>query len=203
MVARSIIRGGWSFNQYSLIGPYNPNVTKIYTRTGDGGSTTLFDGTRIAKSDLRVDAYGEVDELNAAVGAARSEGLDPDIDLVMARVQRDLFALGSRLADPAERIADRVSKILLGPDDVTRLEEWIDGFETELLPLRRFILPGGTRAASALHLARTVCRRVERRMVALVSIEIEYLAYMNRLSDLLFVLTRVVNRRAGVAEVEW
>jgi cob(I)alamin adenosyltransferase len=178
-------------------------VTQIYTRTGDGGSTTLFDGTRIAKSDPRVDAFGEVDEANAAVGAARAEGLDPDIDVLMARIQRDLFALGSRLADPAERIADRVSKISLGPDDVTRLEGWIDTYEAELPPLRSFILPGGTRAAAALHLARTICRRAERRMVALVSLEIEFLAYMNRLSDLLFVLTRVVNHRAGVAEVEW
>lgn len=176
---------------------------KIYTRTGDGGSTNLFDGTRIAKSDLRVEAYGEVDETNAAIGMARAEGLDQDIDDLMNGVQRDLFALGSRLADPAERIADRVTKIALGPDDVTRLETYIDRFEAELPPLRRFILPGGTRAAAALHLARTVCRRAERRMVAMVSVEVEYLAYMNRLSDLLFVLTRVVNTRAGKAEVEW
>lgn len=176
---------------------------KIYTRTGDGGSTTLFDGTRIAKSDLRVEAYGEVDEANAAIGLARAEGLDADIDAVMDTVQRELFALGSRLADPAERIADRVSKIALGHEDVTRLEGWIDRYEEELPPLRRFILPGGTRAAAALHMARTVCRRAERRMVAMVSVEVEYLAYMNRLSDLLFVLTRVVNRRAGKVEVEW
>lgn len=178
-------------------------MTRIYTRTGDGGSTTLFDGTRIAKSDPRVEAYGEVDEVNAAVGAARAEGLDPDVDLVMGRVQRDLFALGSRLADPAERMADRVSRTGLGLEDVARLEDWIDKYETELPPLRSFILPGGTRAASALHLARTICRRAERRIVAMPSIEIEFLAYMNRLSDLLFVLTRVVNHRAGIAEVEW
>jgi len=176
---------------------------KIYTRTGDGGATTLFDGTRIAKSDLRVEAYGEVDEANATIGAARAEGLPPDIDELLDHVQRELFALGSRLADPAARIADRVTKIALGPEDVTRLETWIDKYEQELPLLRRFILPGGTRAAAALHLARTVCRRAERRMVALVAVEVEYLAYMNRLSDLLFVLTRVVNKRAGVAEVEW
>jgi cob(I)alamin adenosyltransferase len=176
---------------------------KIYTRTGDGGSTTLFDGTRIAKSDLRVEAYGEVDEANAAIGAARAEGLDPDIDMIMNVVQRELFALGSHLADPAERIADRVTKVTLGSVEVGRLEEWIDKYEDELPPLRRFILPGGTRAAAALHMARVVCRRAERRMVALVSVDVEFLAYMNRLSDLLFVLTRVVNKRAGVAEVEW
>jgi cob(I)alamin adenosyltransferase len=176
---------------------------KIYTRTGDGGSTNLFDGTRIAKSDLRVEAYGEVDEANAAIGLARAEGLDADVDAVMDTVQRELFALGSRLADPAERIADRVSKIALGHEDVTKLEGWIDRYEEELPPLRKFILPGGTRAAAALHMARTVCRRAERRMVAMVSVEVEYLAYMNRLSDLLFVLTRVVNKRAGKTEVEW
>ena len=176
---------------------------KIYTRTGDGGATTLFDGTRIAKSDPRVDAYGEVDEANATIGVVRGEGLDADLDELLGQVQRDLFALGSRLADPAERIADRVTKIALGPADVTRLEEWIDKYEAELTPLRRFILPGGTRAASAMHLARTVCRRAERRMVALAVLEVEFLAYMNRLSDLLFVLARVVNRRADHAEAEW
>jgi cob(I)alamin adenosyltransferase len=176
---------------------------KIYTRTGDGGATTLFDGTRIAKSDPRVDAYGEVDEANAAVGVARASGVDKDIEDMLGQIQRDLFALGSRLADPAERIADRVTKIALGPDDVARLEGWIDKCEEELTPLRRFILPTGTPAAAALHLARTVCRRAERRMVALAVLEVEFLAYMNRLSDLLFVLARVVNRRAGVAEAEW
>lgn len=178
-------------------------MEKIYTRTGDGGATTLFDGTRIAKSDPRVDAYGEVDEANAAVGQVRAAGVDEDIDRMLAQVQRDLFALGSRLADPAERIAGRVTKVALGPEDITRLEGWIDECEEELQPLRRFILPGGTPAAASLHLARTVCRRAERRMVALGILEVEFLAYMNRLSDLLFVLARVVNRRAGVPESEW
>ncbi len=176
---------------------------KIYTRTGDGGATTLFDGTRIAKSDPRVDAYGEVDEANAAVGQVRAAGVDADIDAMLVQVQRDLFALGSRLADPAERIAGRVTKVALGPEDIARLEGWIDACEAELQPLRRFIMPGGTRAAAALHVARTVCRRAERRMVALGILEVEFLAYVNRLSDLLFVLARVVNRRAGVAEAEW
>jgi cob(I)alamin adenosyltransferase len=176
---------------------------KIYTRTGDGGATTLFDGTRIAKSDPRVDAYGDVDEANAFIGAILAEALDADIHDLLLQVQRDLFALGSRLADPAERIADRVTKIALGPADVTKLEVWIDKYETELTPLRRFILPGGTRAAAALHVARTVCRRAERRMVALAVLEVEFLAYVNRLSDLLFVLARVVNHRAGVVEAEW
>ena len=176
---------------------------KIYTRTGDGGATTLFDGTRIAKSDPRVDAYGEVDEANAMIGLARAAGPGADIEDMLVQVQRDLLAIGSRLADPAERIASRVTKVALGADDVTRLEGWIDGFEADLPRLRRFVLPGGTPAAAALHLARTVCRRAERRMVALGILEVEFLAYMNRLSDLLFVMARIVNRRAGVAEAEW
>ncbi len=176
---------------------------KIYTRTGDGGNTALFDGTRIAKSDPRVAAYGEVDEANAVLGCVRAQGLDADLDEMLVRIQRDLFALGSRLADPAERIAGRVDKITLTDEDVTRLEEWIDWCETSLPPLRRFILPGGTRAAAALHLARTVCRRAERRMVALGAVDTHLLAYMNRLSDLLFVMARLVNARAGTAETEW
>jgi cob(I)alamin adenosyltransferase len=176
---------------------------KIYTRTGDGGATTLFDGTRIAKSDPRVDAYGEVDEANAAIGQVRAAGVDADIDAMLVQIQRDLFALGSRLADPAERIAGRVTKVALGPEDIARLEGWIDACEAELQPLRRFIMPGGTQTAAALHVARTVCRRAERRMVALGILEVEFLAYINRLSDLLFVLARVVNRRAGIAEAEW
>lgn len=176
---------------------------KIYTRTGDGGNTALFDGTRIAKSDPRVEAYGEVDEANAVLGCARAAGLDADLDDMLVRIQRDLFALGSRLADPAERIADRVDKIALTETDVARLEGWIDRSEEGLPPLRRFILPGGTRAASTLHLARTVCRRAERRMVALGAVDTHLVAYMNRLSDLLFVMARVVNARAGVADTEW
>lgn len=176
---------------------------RIYTRTGDGGNTALFDGTRIAKSDPRVEAYGEVDEANAVLGCARAIGLDADLDEMLVRIQRDLFALGSRLADPAERIAERVDKIALTDDDVARLEAWIDSCEEGLSPLRRFILPGGTPPAATLHLARTVCRRAERRMVALGAVDTHFLAYMNRLSDLLFVMARLVNHRAGVAESEW
>ena len=176
---------------------------KIYTRTGDTGTTNLFDGTRIAKSDPRVDAYGEVDEANAVLGLARASGLDRDLDDMLVQIQRDLFALGSRLADPAERIAGRVEKAALGQQDVTRLENWIDQLENELTPLRRFILPGGAMAGAALHLARTVFRRAERRMVALGVLEPVLLAYINRLSDLLFVMARVSNARAGIVEVEW
>ncbi len=178
---------------------------KIYTRTGDTGETGLFDGTRVPKSDARVDAYGEVDELNAVLGVVRGTGVDVDIDDVLVRLQRDLFALGARLADPARRIAERVTKAGLAAEDVTRLETWIDRFEEELPPLRHFILPGGSTAGATLHLARTVCRRAERRIVSLGrdAVEPVLVTYVNRLSDLLFVLARVVNKRAGAVETAW
>ena len=177
---------------------------KIYTRTGDAGETSLFDGTRVKKHDGRVDAYGEVDEANAWLGLARASMADAGLDADLVLLQRDLFALGAQLADPADRIANRVTKAALGDEDVARLERLIDRLETELPPLRRFILPGGTPAGAALHLARTVCRRAERRMVALAPpIDPVLLRYVNRLSDLLFVLARAVNHRAGTTETEW
>jgi len=178
---------------------------KIYTRTGDAGETALFDGTRVRKSDSRVAAYGDVDELNAWLGLVRANGVDPDLAEMLVRIQRDLFALGSRLADPAHRIAERVTKAALVPEDISRLERWIDALETELPPLRRFILAGGAPAGALLHVARTACRRAERAIVALdpESLEPELLIYMNRLSDLLFVMARAVNRRAGEPELEW
>ena len=177
---------------------------KIYTRTGDAGETSLFDGTRVGKQDPRVDAYGEVDELNAWLGLVRASRLDADVDVELLHIQRDLFALGAQLADPADRIADRVVKATLGDADVARLEALIDRLEAELPPLRRFILAGGTPAGASLHVARTVCRRAERRMVALTpAADAVLLRYINRLSDLLFVLARVMNHRAGAAETEW
>jgi cob(I)alamin adenosyltransferase len=178
---------------------------KIYTRGGDSGETALFDGTRVRKSDPRVDAYGHLDELNAVIGLARAAVVDQELAARLEQLQRDLFALGARLADPQARIAARVTKVDLGSSDVTRLEQWIDEAETELEPLRRFVLPGGSPAASALHLARTVCRRAERHIVSLGpdAVDPEVLAYVNRLSDLLFVLARLANRRAGVPDVEW
>jgi cob(I)alamin adenosyltransferase len=178
---------------------------KIYTRTGDGGDTALFDGTRVAKSDPRVAAYGDVDELNAWLGLVRAHGVPDDIGEMLERSQRDLFALGARLADPARKIAGRVTKAVVGDQDVSRLEGWIDRLETELPPLRRFILAGGCPAGAALHVARTVCRRVERAMVGLGAgeCEPELLIYVNRLSDLLFVMARAVNRRAGAPEADW
>jgi cob(I)alamin adenosyltransferase len=178
---------------------------KIYTKTGDGGETSLFDNSRVSKADARVDAYGEVDELNACLGGVRAAGVDDDIADMIEAIQKELFAVGARLADPSSRIADRVTKAVVSDTDINRLEETIDRLEAEVPPLRRFILPGGTPAGSLLHLARTVCRRAERRVVGLGpgSVESSVIVYLNRLSDLLFVMARCVNRRAGVAETEW
>ncbi len=178
---------------------------KIYTRTGDRGETGLFDGTRVAKSDPRVATYGEVDELNAWLGLVRAESIDAQLGSMLEQIQRDLFALGARLADPASRIAARVTKAAVTPADVVRLERWIDELEAELPPLRRFILAGGSRAGAALHVARTVCRRAERAMVSLGpdAFEADLLTYVNRLSDLLFVMARAANHRSGATESEW
>jgi cob(I)alamin adenosyltransferase len=177
---------------------------KLYTRTGDAGETALFDGTRVRKNDERVDAYGEVDELNAWIGLVRASDAAGPLDAALVQIQRDVFALGAQLADPADKIASRVTKAALTDADVARLETLIDQCESELPPLRRFILAGGTPAGSALHVARTVCRRAERRIVALEPpVDPVLLRYVNRLSDLLFVLARIVNHRAGVPETEW
>ena len=184
----------------------NRPTPKIYTRTGDAGETGLFDGTRVSKADPRVEAYGDVDELASLIGVVCSH-LDQGGGLatMLARIQRDLFALGSLLADPSHRIAPRVEKIALGAGDVTRLEQWIDQLESGLPPLRKFILGGGSQPAALLHLARAVCRRAERRMVALGpgGLDGTLVVYVNRLSDLLFVMARTANAAAGVAEIEW
>jgi cob(I)alamin adenosyltransferase len=178
---------------------------KIYTKTGDTGETSLFDNTRVSKADPRVDAYGEVDEVNACLGAARAAGVDADLSALIESLQRDLFALGARLADPSARIAERVTKATIGTVDVERLEGAIDRLEDGLPPLRRFVLPGGSPAGSLLHLARTVCRRAERRVIGLGADAVEpiVVVYLNRLSDLLFVIARSANHRSGVAETEW
>jgi cob(I)alamin adenosyltransferase len=177
---------------------------KIYTKTGDTGETGLFDGTRVSKADPRVEAYGGVDELNAWLGVIRSAAPGLDVDESLTRIQRDLFAVGAILADPTHKIAGRVDKAALGSDDVTRLERAIDAFEKDLPPLRRFILAGGSPAGATLHLARTVCRRAERSMVALgTGVDPIAITYINRLSDLLFVMARLVNHRAGISEIEW
>ena len=180
---------------------------KIYTRTGDSGSTGLFGGGRVDKDDVRVEAYGEVDELNAVLGMARAVEMMPRIDEVLVPIQRDLFSLGALLSTPDhEKMKQQLSKARIDDGRIAELEQLIDEGEAELEPLKAFILPGGTQKAAALHVARTVCRRAERRVVALQrEVEIPQLVviYLNRLSDLLFVLARVANRRAGAGEVTW
>ena len=178
---------------------------KIYTRTGDSGETGLFDGTRVLKSNPRVATCGEIDELGAWLGAARAAGLDEQLGAMLEQAQRDLFAIGARLADPAHRIAGRVTKVAVGAGEIATLEGWIDALEDALPPLRRFVLAGGSQGGAALHVARTICRRAERAMVGLGpdAFEPELLMYVNRLSDLLFVMARSANRRAGAPELEW
>jgi cob(I)alamin adenosyltransferase len=179
---------------------------KVYTRRGDGGETDLFGGGRVPKDHLRVTAYGEVDELNASIGVALAAGVQDDVAALGVRIQGELFALGAYLATPDERRREKGSIPVLGDDHVAHLEERIDAFEGEVDPLRRFVLPGGAPAAAAFHVARTVCRRAERRVVALDrldALDAVALRYLNRLSDLLFVLARLENARGGGGDVEW
>jgi cob(I)alamin adenosyltransferase len=180
---------------------------KIYTKTGDRGDTGLFGGGRVPKSHPRVDAYGEVDELNATLGLARALEPMPRIDELLVPIQRDLFAIGALLATPnLEKMRQHLEKARVDEARVAQLEQAIDDADVELEPLRAFILPGGSPKAAALHVARTVCRRAERRVVELTQVEeIPELAivYLNRLSDLLFTLARLAAKRAGVGEVTW
>ena len=177
---------------------------KIYTKAGDKGDTKLFDGTQVRKDDPRVDAYGEVDELNATLGAAAAFLEDPELKSILYDVQRDLFSIGAALADPRHKGSKEKSR--LNPARVTVLEQSIDRFETELPALRQFILAGGSPAGALLHVARTVCRRAERRVVAIkdsADVDPVVVEYMNRLSDFLFVLARLVNQREDQQEIPW
>jgi cob(I)alamin adenosyltransferase len=181
---------------------------RIYTRSGDTGDTGLFGGQRVSKDHPRIEAYGTVDELNAALGLARAQTPDAEMDALLAAVQRDLFTLGSDLATPDDA-STRKGKIVierLTPADTERLEQEIDRYQERLPPLTAFILPGGSPLAAALHLARVVCRRAERRCVELSrqeAVNPGALRYLNRLSDLLFVLARAANHRQGVSDVLW
>lgn len=174
---------------------------KIYTRTGDAGQTSLFGGTRVAKNDPRIEAYGTLDELNSFLGVARSAWTSSPLDAQLHEVQMDLFDIGAHLASPG---TSRFEGVELSR--ITSLEEGIDAMEGELPPLVNFILPAGSAAAAQLHVARTVCRRAERLVVSLGD-ESEptrsAVAYLNRLSDYLFVAARFANLRAGVADVPW
>jgi cob(I)alamin adenosyltransferase len=182
---------------------------KIYTKTGDTGDTGLFGGGRVPKSHPRVEAYGDVDELNATIGVARATGSppDPQIDALLVRIQQDLFAIGALLATPdRERMRMHLDKAKIDQERVAELERAIDAADAELEPLRAFILPGGSPKAAALHVARTVCRRAERRIVDITD-EMEIpplvIVYLNRLSDVLFTLARLANKRASAEETAW
>ncbi len=173
-------------------------LSKIYTRTGDDGTTGLGDGSRIAKNSLRVNALGDVDELNAVLGILQTEPLEASIHAVIETIQHDLFDMGGELCMPGYT--------LVKPERVAALEAQLDIWNDDLAPLKEFILPGGSRAAAYCHLARTVCRRAERAIYALdekESLNPCILQYINRLSDMLFVLCRVLNKYAGVNDVLW
>ncbi len=178
---------------------------KIYTKTGDRGDTRLFDGTKVRKHNERVDAYGDVDELNSFIGAAASFLTDTFLVAMLADIQKDLFSVGAQLADPGFKNRSR-AKFQLARDRITALETAIDKFETELPPLRQFIVAGGGNGGALLHVARTVCRRAERRVVGLsekLEVNSDIIEYLNRLSDFLFVIARVVNHREGKQEILW
>ena len=180
---------------------------KIYTRTGDQGDTGLFGGGRVAKSHPRVAAYGDVDELNSLLGVVRATPPVGPFEPLLESIQRDLFSIGGQLAtpDPAA-VAKALAKAKLSGERVSEFERLIDEADAELPPLRAFILPAGTTKAATLHLARTVCRRAERSVVALAQespVPELFVAYLNRLSDLLFTLARLTNHRDGVGDVTW
>ncbi len=180
---------------------------KIYTKTGDEGETGLFGGGRVSKHHPRVCAYGDVDELNAAIGLARSTPPTDLLDELLDGIQRDLFAIGGHLATPdPNKVAQALEKASLSEDRVRLMEEAIDAADRELAPLTAFILPGGTTKAAAFHLARTICRRAERSVVGLAQDETVpalFVVYLNRLSDLLFTLARLANHRVGRPDDQW
>lgn len=178
---------------------------KIYTKTGDAGQTGLFAGPRVAKDDARIEAYGTVDELNAVLGTVLQADLPRELVDLVQRVQHELFAVGAELATPDPALH---GCRLVGAPHIQQLEQEIDRLEAGLSPLRQFVLPGGTAASAALHMARSVCRRAERRVVTLARvsespISAEVIIYLNRLSDLLFVAARTANAEAGVGDVPW
>ena len=182
-------------------------LNRIYTRGGDAGQTSLSDGTRVAKSGLRVAAFGAVDEVNAALGLVRSDlgSDDAQLDGLLARIQNELFDLGADLARPLDRDEEQGKHLRILPSQVEALEQAIDVHNADLAPLTSFILPGGSGLAAGLHMARTIARRAERVLFALGEVEVmneSVLRYMNRLSDLLFVLSRVAND-SGASDVLW
>ena len=183
---------------------------KIYTKTGDKGETALYGGTRVSKASARVESYGNIDELNSFIGFAKSEITDEKVLFQLKKIQFDLFTVGSESATPNDKLtlANGKSRLTLMISDVEieELENWMDEFEKELEPLQYFILPGGGKSATALHLCRTVCRRAERSLVFLNETEEvrpELIKYLNRLSDYLFVLARYISKINGETEEYW
>jgi cob(I)alamin adenosyltransferase len=171
---------------------------KVYTRTGDDGETSLYSGGRVGKADTRIEAYGTVDELSSTLGLLLTESLPDDAVKRLREVQVALFAIGASLADPRRSLEPDS-----GSWDAANLETWIDAMDAELDELRAFILPGGSRAAALAHVSRTVCRRAERRVSATNGVAEGILPFLNRLSDALFVLARLLNARAGIPDREW
>lgn len=187
-------------------------ITRVYTRRGDGGDTDLVGGTRVPKDSPRIDAYGTIDELNAAVGLARAlnaaarrpQAVRKELDAILRRLQNELFDLGSELATAPEQYVPGMFR--MRAEDVTRLEQVMDRCQRDLTPLKSFVLPGGGVVSAQLHVARTICRRAERdvlRLMRTTTIGEQPLAYVNRLSDLLFVLSRWIGHHAGEAEYLW
>lgn len=183
---------------------------KIYTKTGDKGDTALYGGTRVSKASARVDSYGTIDEVNAFIGLAKSEITDEQIITQLKKIQFDLFTVGSEAATPADKLFLANGKarlpLTIAEEDIEKLERWMDEMEEKLEPLQYFILPGGGKAATSLHVARTVCRRAERGLVFLnesEEVRPELIRYLNRLSDYLFVLARYVSRLQGEKEEYW
>ncbi len=177
-------------------------MVKIYTKTGDDGTTGLVGGKRVKKSNLRIIAYGAIDELNSSIGIVLSSSLDSDISELLTQIQNQLFVVGADLANP--KLSDATNRVSI--DMVTFLEKYIDNFESELLPIAYFILPGGNQVASWLHLARAICRRAETSIASLSEseqINKTCQIYINRLSDLLFVIARVINKRSKIKDIAW
>jgi len=183
----------------------NFDKMRIYTRTGDDGTTGLIGGTRVPKDDLRLEAYGTVDELNSWIGYLYSQPLLEDRASILIEIQKKLFVIGGRLATDTSKV-DLSHKLSCTDDDIRQLEQEIDSMLERLEPQTHFILPGGHETAAICHIARTVCRRAERRIFQLsgqIDIPFQLLGYINRLSDFLFVLSREISKKSGVKEIEW
>ena len=194
----------------SLLLPKRNKLMKIYTKTGDKGETALYGGTRVSKASARVESYGTIDELNSFIGFAKTEITDEKVLNQLKKIQFDLFTVGSESATPTDKLTlangkSRLS-LVISETEIEELENWMDDFEEELQPLQYFILPGGGKAATSLHICRTVCRRAERSLVFLNETEAvrpELIKYLNRLSDYLFVLARYMSKINNVSEEYW